>query len=91
MREATRTAPDIRRHCPREEWCYGYAFWSNDHGLLWPELPRDSFAASGAGSMHVWVSPSLNLVVAQSPGTYENQRDETNRELLGRIADAVGD
>lgn len=88
MREAVKTAPDIRRDCPREEWCYGYAFWTNDHGRLWPDLPRGSFAASGAGRKHVWVCPSLDLVVAQSPGIYHNQRDETNRGLLGRIASA---
>jgi CubicO group peptidase (beta-lactamase class C family) len=91
MREATRTAPDIRANCPPEQWCYGYAFWTNDHGLLWPALPRDSFAASGAGRKHVWVCPSLDLVVAQSPGIYEGQRDEINRELLGRIVGAVTD
>lgn len=88
MQEATRTVPGIRANCPPEDRRYGYAFWTNDHGLMWPSLPRDSFAASGAGSNHIWVCPSLDLVVAQSPGVYQNQRDETNRELLERLADA---
>ncbi len=90
MREATQTAPDIKANCPEEQWCYGYAFWSNDYGKLWPRLPRDSFAASGADSKHIWVCPSLDLVVTQSPGPYENQRDDANREFLGRIAAACG-
>jgi CubicO group peptidase (beta-lactamase class C family) len=88
MREAARTAPDIQTHCPREQWCYGYAFWTNDHGVLWPSLPTDSFAASGAGRKHVWVCPSLELVVAQSPGIYEDQADDTNRALLERVVGA---
>jgi CubicO group peptidase (beta-lactamase class C family) len=89
MREATRTAPDILAHCPADEWCYGHAFWTNDHGVLWPSLPRDSFAASGAGRIHVWVCPSLDLVVAQSPGVYEDQRDN-DYGLLRRVAAAAG-
>jgi len=88
MRAATRTAPDIRRNCPREQWCYGHGFWTNDHGLLWPQLPTDSFAASGAGRIHIWCCPSLDLVVAQSPGIYEGQSDEVNREFLGRIVES---
>jgi len=88
MRQAVRTAPDIRAHCPRRQWCYGHAFWTNDHGLLWPDLPTDAFAASGAGSKHIWVCPGLDLVVAQSPGIYGEQDDRTNRALLGRIVAA---
>jgi len=88
MAEATRTAPDIEANCPEDEWCYGYGFWTNDHGKLWPALPRDSFAANGAGRQHIWVCPSLDLVVAQSPGVYETQSDELNSELLERIAAA---
>jgi len=88
LSEATRTAPDIRANCPPEQWCYGYGFWTNEHGLLWPDLPRDAFAASGAGRHHIFVCPTLDLVVAQSPGIYDDQKDEVNRELLGRIADA---
>ena len=88
MREASVTAPDVRANCPEEEWCYGYAFWTNDHGLLWPSVPTDSFAASGAGSKHSWVCPSLDLVVSQSPGIWENQR-ENDQGILGRIVAAV--
>ena len=87
LREAVQTAPDIRANCPREQWKYGYAFWTNDHGQLWPSLPRDSYAASGAGSQHIWVCPSLDLVVAQSPGLWENQA-ENDTGLLRLLVDA---
>ncbi len=88
LREATQTAPMIRENCPKEQWQYGYAFWTNDHGQLWPSLPRDAYAASGAGHQHIWVCPSLDLVVVQSPGQWENQA-ENDTGLLKLIVDAV--
>ena len=87
LREATRVAPDIRAHCPREQWQYGYAFWTNEYGELWPSLPRDSYAASGAGSQHIWVCPSLDLVVVQSPGLWQDQA-ENDSGLLHLVVDA---
>jgi CubicO group peptidase (beta-lactamase class C family) len=88
MREAVRTAPPIRESCPREQWRYGYGFWTNDHMQLWPSLPKDSYAASGAGHQHVWVCPSLDLVVAQSPGQWEEQT-ENDGGLLSLVVDAL--
>ncbi|NJN84389.1 MAG: serine hydrolase [Caldilineaceae bacterium] len=87
LREATQTAPAIRAHCSPEQWKYGYGFWTNDHAQLWPSLPRDSFAASGAGSQHIWVCPSLDLVVAQSPGLWQDQA-ENDDGLLRKVVDA---
>ena len=89
LRQATQTAPDIRANCPQEQWKYGYAFWTNDHGQLWPNLPRDSFAASGAGSQHICVCPSLDLVVVQSPGLWQSQA-ENDTGLLKLIVGASG-
>ncbi|MBX2998600.1 MAG: serine hydrolase [Caldilineaceae bacterium] len=88
LREATKVAPDIRRHCAEAEWVYGYGFWTNEFGRLWPNLPRDSYAASGAGRQHIWVSPDLDLVIVQSPGLYEDQR-ENDSGLVRLIVDAV--
>lgn len=88
LREATRTAASVMANCPEEQWRYGYAFWTNDHGKLWPALPRDSYAAAGAGQKHIWVCPSLHLVVAQSPGIYTSQTDPINSKLLRLIAEA---
>jgi len=87
LREATQTAPDIRANCPPAQWKYSYAFWTNDHGQLWPRLPRDSYAASGAGSQHIWVCPSLDLVVVQSPGLWQDQA-ENDTGLLKLVVDA---
>lgn len=75
LREATRTAPAIIANCPKEQWKYGYGFWTNDHSQLWPDLPSDSFAASGAGGKHIWVCPSLDLVAVQSPGISSQQAE----------------
>ena len=76
-------------NCPQGDWQYGYAFWTNEYGLLWPSLPRDSFAASGAGSQHIGVCPSLDLVVVQSPGLWQEQT-ENDVGLLGMIVAALG-
>ncbi len=87
LREAVQTAPDIRTNSSPDQWKYGYAFWTNDHGQLWPSLPRDSYAASGAGSQHIWVCPSFDLVVVQSPGLWEDQA-ENDTDLLRLVVDA---
>ncbi len=91
MREATRTV-DVAEHVHDARWrnAYGLGFWTNDRGAIWPGLPRDAFAASGAGRQHIWVCPSLDLVVVQSPGIYENQ-SELGETLLGRVAAALDD
>ena len=88
LRESTQTAPDILANCPEAQWCYGYGFWTNDHGKLWPNLPRDSFAASGAGSQHIWVWPAQSLVIVQSPGLWKDQ-GENDTGLIARVVDAM--
>lgn len=87
MREATRTAENIKANCPSEQWKYGYAFWINDYGKIWPHLPRDSYAALGAHSQHIWVCPSLNLIIVQSPGIYSKQ-EENDRGIVRLIVEA---
>jgi CubicO group peptidase (beta-lactamase class C family) len=87
LREATHTATDIHANCPPEQWRYGYGFWTNDHAQMWPGLPRDSFAACGAGGQHIWVCPSLELVVVQSPGLWKKQL-ESDIEFLRLVVDA---
>ena len=90
LREATRTNEDVLAHEPEENWKYGLGFWTNDHGRLWPDLPRDAFAASGAGSMHVFACPELDLVVAQTPGPWDDSdKGQRQGELLDRLVDAV--
>lgn len=88
LREATVTADHIRRNCPEKQWCYGRAFWTNDSGVHWPSLPRDSFAASGGGSQHIWVCPGLDLVIAQSPGPWKDHID-LDGVVIPWILDAI--
>jgi CubicO group peptidase (beta-lactamase class C family) len=43
---------------------YGYLWWLNcGEKPAWPDMPRESFAAQGAGSNTVWVDPEHELVV----------------------------
>lgn len=90
LAEATKTNADVIRLEPEENWKYGLAFWTNDHGKLWPNLPRDAFAASGAGSMHIFVCPSLDLVVTQTPAPWgDDKKGEMQNEVLNRIVDCL--
>jgi CubicO group peptidase (beta-lactamase class C family) len=94
LRAATVTNPDILANEPEENWKYGHGFWVNDHGKQWPDVPRDSFAASGAGANNTWVCPRLGLVVSQNPGIWDQFRDEEKKvgnqnEILARILGAM--
>lgn len=42
---------------------YGYMWWRNAGGELWPSAPSTSYAALGYGTNLVWVSPEHDLVV----------------------------
>ena len=96
LKQATVTNPDIVANEPEENWRYGHGFWVNDRGKAWPDLPRDSFAAWGGGARHIWVSPSLDLVIVHNPGFWTNDRDQVERlrwenEALSRILDALAE
>ena len=98
---ATRTNDDVLANAPEEQHMYGLGFWCNDRGKAWPDLPRDCFAALGNGKQCIWVCPSLDLIVVQSPGTYpqrgnfESAEESSHRRqmqgLLEAIANAVVD
>ena len=70
MRESVKVAPTILEHCPKEDWQYGYGFWTNSEGVYNPNLPRNYFSARGAGKQYIAVVPSLELVVVLSPGLW---------------------
>ena len=63
--KATKVSDEIIVNEPVERHVYGLGFWCNDQSQVWPDLPAGSFAASGAGNQHIWVCPSLDLVVVQ--------------------------
>jgi CubicO group peptidase (beta-lactamase class C family) len=44
---------------------YGYTFWVNTDGKLWPRVPKDAFAFMGYGTNRCYVVPSLDLVVVR--------------------------
>ena len=97
--KATKVSDEIIANEPVKRHVYGLGFWCNDQEQVWPDLPSDSFAASGAGNQHIWVCPSLELVVVQSPGTYPSRGVFDSDEqiidrkemqgLLGRIIESI--
>ena len=97
--KATKVSDEIIANEPVKRHVYGLGFWCNDQEQVWPDLPPDSFAASGAGNQHIWVCPSLELVVVQSPGTYPSRGVFDSDEqiidrkemqgLLGRIVESI--
>jgi CubicO group peptidase (beta-lactamase class C family) len=44
---------------------YGYTFWVNTDGVLWPNLPRDTYAFRGFTASRCYIVPSLDLVVVR--------------------------
>ena len=42
---------------------YGYMWWLNTEGALWPSAPHESFAARGGGDNMIWIDPINELVV----------------------------
>lgn len=89
-REALSVATPILENAPPTEWRYGHGFWTNAHGLIWPNLPRDAYAASGAGQQLVWICPSLALVIVQSPGIYGQGADHPYcQHVLESICNAL--
>jgi CubicO group peptidase (beta-lactamase class C family) len=48
---------------------YGYLWWRNDTGKVWPRAPRTGRCARGNGGRHLlWVDPARDLVVASHWG-----------------------
>tara|TARA_R110002167_G_scaffold110677_4_gene281401 strand:- start:64 stop:1425 length:1362 start_codon:yes stop_codon:yes gene_type:complete len=67
---------------------YGYQWWLNDGGnsLRWPDLPSDSFAATGNRQQYLMVVPSMQAVIVRlgwTSGSYPAN------EHFSRILDAV--
>jgi CubicO group peptidase (beta-lactamase class C family) len=67
---------------------YGYTFWVNTSGELWPSAPRDAFAFRGYAATRCYVIPSLDLVVVRLGVTPPNWGEES---LLPDVLEAVLD
>ena len=63
---------------------YGFLWWLNTQGKQWPDAPRSSFAALGAGSNTIWIDPEHDQVVV-----WRWHRDRSANELFKRILAAV--
>jgi CubicO group peptidase (beta-lactamase class C family) len=63
---------------------YGYLWWLNTQGKLFPDAPRTSFAARGSGSNTIWIDPEHDLVVV-----WCWHQDRSTNEFLKRILAAV--
>ena len=62
---------------------YGAHFWLNANGKF-PDVPRDMFSANGYQGQHVFIIPSLDLVVVRT-GLAEEPQFDTNlflREVI---------
>lgn len=65
---------------------YGYTWWVNTAGTLWPGLPSDAFAAQGYRGNRCYIIPSLDLVVARvasGPGQW------SEGAFIKRVVDAI--
>jgi CubicO group peptidase (beta-lactamase class C family) len=65
---------------------YGYTFWVNTDGVLWPTAPRDAFAFRGFTASRLYVVPSLDLVVVRLAYAPQNWGEEN---LLPAVLAAV--
>ncbi len=63
---------------------YGYLWWLNTQGKQYPDAPRTSFTALGAGSNTIWIDPDHDLVVV-----WRWHRDRSANELFKKILAAI--
>ena len=90
LREATRVSDMLLENEPESLWQYGLGFWCNDKTMLWPDLPSNSFAAVGAGKQFTWVDREHDLIVVQSPGTFDGSfSPATGFEAVERVLTAL--
>jgi len=73
----------------------GLGWWTNSDGV-WPRVPRDAFAGSGAGNQLLMVIPSLDLVIVRNgsqigdPQAGEGHWGGVERHLLDPLMQAIG-
>ena len=63
---------------------YGYLWWLNSRGQQWPDAPRSSFAAIGAGPNTIWIDPEHDLVVVWR--WHRGSGNEFYKRILASIA-----
>jgi hypothetical protein len=70
--------------------------WYTNFDGVWPALPRDAFAAAGAGHQIVLAVPSIQLVVVRNGGSLPTQNTAAfwtpvYREIFEPLMSALGD
>ena len=69
--------------------------WYSNYDGVWNFVPRDAFAGGGAGNQHLFLIPSLNLVIVRmGSNLYDASEGEgfwygTEEHLLNPIMDAI--
>lgn len=69
---------------------YGYLWWLNTEGR-WPDAPKESFAAIGAGNNTIWVDPERELVIVWRWHKGRAEGRDAVGELARRVVGAVRD
>lgn len=64
---------------------YGYLWWLNTEQKAWPDAPKTSFAALGAGSNTIWIDPEHDLVIVW------RWHNGSPNELIKRVLAALND
>jgi len=55
---STKTSQNMNRN-------YGYTWWVNSAGTMWPGMPQDTYALRGYRTNKCYIIPSLDLVIAR--------------------------
>jgi CubicO group peptidase (beta-lactamase class C family) len=63
---------------------YGYLWWTNASGKLYPGAPQTSYAACGAGSNTVYVDPENDLVIV-----WRWHREQALDAFIGKVIAAI--
>ena len=75
----------------REKAGYGLTWWINNAGQ-WPDLPRDAFAAGGAGHQVMLVVPSLDLIAVRNGNNLDPKApfwQPLERNVFGPLMEAA--
>lgn len=65
---------------------YGYLWWLNIGGGLWPDAPGDAFAAMGMNEKRIFVVPSLDIVAVRLG---KGNSDWDDNAFIGPICNSV--
>ncbi|RIJ33438.1 serine hydrolase domain-containing protein [Pontibacter oryzae] len=62
---------------------YGYLWWLNTGGEAWPDAPKTSYAALGAGQNTIWVDPEHDIVIVWR--WHDGKQNELFKKVLAAV------